>query len=52
MDINDVRVAVTVISLLAFVAIVVSTMKRSRRSEFEEASQLPFAEENSVEDRS
>ena len=52
MDLNDVRIAVTVISLLAFVAIVVSTMQRSRHSEFEEAARLPFADEKSGEDRS
>ena len=52
MDLNDVRIAVTVISLLAFLAIVISTMKHSRRSEFEEAAQLPFAEEKSGEDLS
>ena len=45
MDLNDLRVAVTVISLLAFLAVVVSTMRSSRRREFEEAAQLPFADE-------
>ncbi|MEI8266196.1 MAG: cbb3-type cytochrome c oxidase subunit 3 [Betaproteobacteria bacterium] len=52
MDLNDVRIAVTVISLLAFLVIVMSTMKGSRRSEFEEAARLPFADEKSGEDRS
>jgi len=51
MDINDLRIAVTVISLLAFLAIVVSTMKRARRSEFEEAARLPFADDISEEGR-
>ena len=52
MDINDLRSAVTVISLLLFVGLVAMTLKRSRRSEFEEAAQLPFAEDFSREDRS
>ena len=52
MDVNDLRSAVTVISLLLFVGLVVITMKSSRRSEFEEAAQLPFAEDISQEDRS
>jgi cytochrome c oxidase cbb3-type subunit 4 len=51
MDLNDVRIAVTVVSLLAFLAVVVSTMRRSRRAEFEEAAQLPFADEKSGEQR-
>lgn len=51
MDINDLRIAVTVISLLAFLAIVVSTMKGTRRSEFEEAARLPFTEDSSEEGR-
>jgi|LakMenE18May11ns_1017448.scaffolds.fasta_scaffold5221325_2 cytochrome c oxidase cbb3-type subunit 4 len=52
MDINNLRSAVTVISLLLFVGLVAMTLKRSRRSEFEEAAQLPFAEDSSREDRS
>ena len=52
MDINELRSAVTVISLLLFVGLVAMTMKRSRRSEFEEAAQLPFADEKTGEDRS
>ncbi|MFM7847898.1 MAG: cbb3-type cytochrome oxidase subunit 3 [Rubrivivax sp.] len=51
MDINDLRSAVTVISLLLFVGLVAITMKPSRRSEFEEAAHLPFAEDTSGEDR-
>ena len=52
MDVNDLRSAVTVISLLLFVGLVAVTMKRSRRREFDEAAQLPFADEKSGEDRS
>ena len=52
MDINDVRIAVTVISLLAFLALVASTMRRERRSDFEEAARLPFADESVEEGKS
>lgn len=52
MDINDLRSAVTVFSLLLFVGLVAMTLKRSRRSEFEEAARLPFAEDLSREERS
>jgi cytochrome c oxidase cbb3-type subunit 4 len=43
MDINDLRSAVTVVSLVLFLGIAVWTWKRSRRAEFDEAAQLPFA---------
>ena len=42
MDVNDVRIAVTLISLLLFVALVLHTWSRSRRGEHEEAALLPF----------
>jgi|APDOM4702015073_1054812.scaffolds.fasta_scaffold33431_2 cytochrome c oxidase cbb3-type subunit 4 len=45
MDINDLRSAVTVISLLAFVGIIVWAWSRKNRAAFDEAAQLPFAEE-------
>lgn len=52
MDINDLRIAVTVISLLAFLGLVAVTMQRSRQEEFEEAAHLPFADESAQEARS
>ena len=45
MDINDLRSAVTVASLLLFCGIAVWTWQRARRAEFEEAAKLPFVEE-------
>ena len=45
MDINDLRSAVTVISLVLFLALVVWTWSRSRRNAFDEAAQLPFLDD-------
>ena len=45
MDINDMRAAVTVASLILFVGIVFWTLQRKRREAFEEAAALPFAAE-------
>ena len=45
MDINDLRSAVTVLSLVLFVVLVVRTWSRRRRAAFDEAARLPFEEE-------
>ena len=45
MDINDLRIAVTVVSLALFIALMVHTWSRRRRAEYEAAALLPFAEE-------
>jgi cytochrome c oxidase cbb3-type subunit 4 len=45
MDINDLRSVVTVISLVLFVVLVARTWSRRRRAAFDEAAQLPFADE-------
>ena len=42
MDINDLRSAVTVISLLLFVGLMVWVYRRSRKPAFDAAAQLPF----------
>ena len=52
MDINDLRSAVTVVSLLLFVGIAVWTWQSSRRDAFDEAARLPFADEPSNGDLS
>jgi cytochrome c oxidase cbb3-type subunit 4 len=44
MDLNDLRSAVTVVSLLVFVGIVVWTWSSRRRDGFDAAARLPFAE--------
>ena len=43
MDINDLRSAVTLVSLVLFLALVALTWRRSRLAEHDEAAMLPFA---------
>ncbi|MEO5735433.1 MAG: CcoQ/FixQ family Cbb3-type cytochrome c oxidase assembly chaperone [Rubrivivax sp.] len=43
MDVNDLRIAVTLVSLLLFVALVWHTWSRRRKPEFEHAAMLPFS---------
>ncbi|MEN9418196.1 MAG: hypothetical protein RI988_1816 [Pseudomonadota bacterium] len=45
MDVNDLRSAVTVLSLVLFLSLVAWTWRRARRAEFEAAAHLPFIEE-------
>ncbi|WP_372658981.1 cbb3-type cytochrome oxidase subunit 3 [Hydrogenophaga sp.] len=45
MDINDLRSAVTVLSLLTFLGIVFWAWSGRRQSSFDEAAQLPFQDE-------
>jgi cytochrome c oxidase cbb3-type subunit IV len=45
MDVNLLRVGVTLLSLAAFVAIVVWAWSRRNSARFAEAAQLPFADE-------
>ena len=45
MDINDMRSAVTVVSLLAFLGIVVWAWSKRNQSSFDEAAQLPFKDD-------
>ncbi len=47
MDINTIRNAVTVVSLILFVGLMVWTWRPQRRGAHEEASQLVFADESS-----
>ena len=44
MDINDLRVATTILSLLLFLGIMAWTWSQRRRAGFEEAARLPFVE--------
>ena len=44
MDINDARVATTVLGLILFVGITLWTWSRRRRGGFDEAAMLPFAD--------
>ena len=45
MDVNDLRSAVTVISLLLFLCLVAWTWSRRRKADFDEAARLPFEDE-------
>ena len=45
MDINNLRSAVTLFSLLLFVGLVAWTWRRSRKSAFDEAANLPFMDD-------
>ena len=47
MDVNDIRIAVTVMGLVLFVALMVHTWSRRRTAEHHEAALLPFTGEGS-----
>ena len=44
MDVNDLRVVVTVLSFVAFIGIVFWVLARRNAARFDEAAQLPFVE--------
>jgi cytochrome c oxidase cbb3-type subunit 4 len=46
MDVNDLRITVTVISLLLFLALMVHTYSRKRTAEHTQAERLPFLGED------
>jgi cytochrome c oxidase cbb3-type subunit 4 len=50
MDINDLRVVVTVLSFVVFLGIVAWAYSRKRKRDFDEAAQLPFRGVDSGED--
>ena len=50
MDINDLRVVVTVVSFIVFLGIVVWAYSRKRKRDFDEAAQLPFRGEDFGDD--
>jgi cytochrome c oxidase cbb3-type subunit 4 len=47
MDVNDARAVVTVLSLILFLGIVFWAWSGRRRSGFDEAARLPFADADS-----
>jgi cytochrome c oxidase cbb3-type subunit 4 len=51
-DINDVRSVVTVVSLLLFIALTAWVWQRKRKGAFDEAAQLPFADDAREGERS
>ena len=46
MDVNDLRITITVVSLLLFLALVARTWSRSRKAEYDAAAMLPFSGES------
>ena len=42
MDVNDLRIATTVVSFITFIGIMVWAFSRRNKKDFEEASKLPF----------
>ena len=46
MDVNILRSAVTVLTFIVFIGIVVWTLSKRRAAEFEEAAQLPFGQDD------
>ena len=46
MDVNELRIAVTVLSFIAFIGIVAWAWSRRNVARFDEAAQLPFVAEN------
>ena len=42
MDVNDLRIAVTVVSLVLFLVLVLRTWSRRRAGEYAQAALLPF----------
>ena len=45
MDVNDLRSLVTVLSFVLFIGVAAWTWQRARRDAFDEAAQLPFADD-------
>ncbi len=48
MDVNDLRIAVTVVSLIAFLGLMVWVGLGRHRQTFEEAARLPLADDTKV----
>ena len=46
MDVNDLRIAVTLASLVLFLALMAITWSRHRKADYEAAAQLPFQEDD------
>jgi cbb3-type cytochrome oxidase subunit 3 len=48
MDLNDIRIAVTMVSLGLFLALIVHTWSARRRHEHEAAAALPFIDDDTA----
>ena len=51
MDINALRIAVTLLSFAVFAGIVAWAWSRRNQTRFDEAARLPFADEQGSEDK-
>ena len=49
MELNDLRVVLTVLGFIGFIAIVVWAYSRGARKGFREASELPFADQDNAQ---
>ena len=49
MELNDLRVVLTVLGFIGFIAIVVWAYSRSAKKGFKEASELPFADQDNAQ---
>jgi cytochrome c oxidase cbb3-type subunit IV len=45
MDVNDLRIAVTLAAFILFIAVLVWTYSPARKAQFDDAAQLPFRSE-------
>ncbi len=45
MDVNDLRIAVTVAAFFLFIAVLVWAYRPARKAQFDDAAQLPFRSE-------
>ena len=45
MDVNALRITVTLVSMVLFLALMAHTFSRRRKTDFDEAAMLPFREE-------
>ena len=48
MDVNDLRVAVTVVSLLVFLGLLAWVARSRHRQAFDEAARIPLADDSKV----
>ena len=49
MDVNDLRITVTIVSLVLFLALMAHTFSRRRKADFDDAAMLPFREDAAPE---
>jgi cytochrome c oxidase cbb3-type subunit IV len=50
MDLNDIRIGITVLAMLSFLGIVAWAWSSRRKADFEAAARLPLEEDGAIED--